>query len=108
MMQIDAFRPTVRTVCPQKREGEEGGGELTMDSSCPSLPRPTPTPDPPLPPDPSPFPGPPLPEPTPTPDPPLPPDPSPFPGPPITIGQFTTCSHLPLKGWSGLVPYCAH
>ena len=82
-------------------------GELTMDSPCPSLPRPTPTPDPPLPPDPSPFPGPPLPEPTPTPDPPLPPDPSPFPGPPITIGQFTACSYLPLKGWSGLVPNCA-
>ena len=79
-------------------------GELTMDSPCPSLPRPTPTPDPPLPPDPSPFPGPPLPEPPPTPNPPLPPDPSPFPGPPITIGQFTACSYLPLKGWSGSSP----
>ena len=59
--------------------------ELTMDSPCPSLPGPNPTPDPPL-----------------------PPDPSPFPGPPITIGQFTACSYLPLKGWSGSIPYYAH
>jgi hypothetical protein len=107
MVRIDEYRPALRTVYAQKvgpdgsedkaRSNQENSftadghrqGELTMDSSCPSLSGPIPTPDPPLPPDPSPFPGPPLPEPVPTPQPPQSPDPSPFPGPPITICQFT-------------------